>query len=150
MRVYKDDILYVEYFWSGRKRFFYKDEECYKNENGYYEYKKDDESLEIDVKGNMLTGVKCTIKEEEIVLIKSAQWYEYLLCFAFLALIIYGDNILVSSVVASMLSIVNFIIIRSIKNIFLKILVSIAVAALAFGLIVVLLLLLHTIQGGME
>ena len=98
----------------------------------------------------MLTGVKCTIKEEEIVLIKSAQWYEYLLCFAFLALIIYGDNILVSSVVASMLSIVNFIIIRSIKNIFLKILVSIAVAALAFGLIVVLLLLLHTIQGGME
>lgn len=147
MRVYKDDILYIEYFWSGRKRFFYKDEECFKNEQGNYEYKKDDEILEIKLNGNLLTGVKCIIKEEEIELVKPIQWYEYLISLFFFGLIFYGDNVLVAGVVASMLSIVNLIVIRAIKNVFLKIIVSIVIAGIAFGLLVLLLLLLKTLGG---
>ena len=46
MRVNIGDYIYIEYFFSGRKRLFYKGQECFKGESGKYEYKQEEDIQE--------------------------------------------------------------------------------------------------------
>ena len=141
MRVYKEDLIYIESFWSGRKRVFYKDEECFKNENGAYEYysKEEDAKKEITVIGSLLNGVVIKIDDREIEMVGKIKWYEYLLCFAFLGLLFYDSNYLIGGLVSSIFGIINLIVIRGIKNKFFKVLASVLVAAIAFLVLFVVL-----------
>ena len=146
MRVYKDDIVYIESFWSGRKRVFYKNIECFKNENGNYEYINEEEKKEIIVDGSMLKGVNIKIDDKKIEVVEKIKWYEYLLCFSFLGIIFYDTGIIIGSLIASLFGMIDLILMRSMKNILLKILVSIITLALAFGTLYLALLILKTIS----
>ena len=147
MRVNKDDYTYVEYFFSGRKRLFYKGEECFKNENNKYEYKEEDIIQEIEIQGSLLNGVKAIMNNEETILVKSIRWYEYLLTFAFIGFVFYGENYVLSSLIAAIMGIVNLIVMRGIRQVWLKIVASVLVAGLTILLIMLFTLILKAIQG---
>lgn len=147
MRVNKDDYIYIEYFFSGRKRLFYKGREIFKGESGKYEYKEDDNTQEIELVGSLLTGVKVIKEENETVLVKSIRWYEYLLTFAYIGFIFYGDNYVLSSLIAAVLGIINLIVMRGIRQVWLKIVAALLVAGLTILLIMLAGIILKALQG---
>ncbi len=128
MRVYKNEYIYIENFFNGNKRLFYNNEELFKNENGNYEYKENDEVKEIIVEGSLFNGVKIINNEKEEVIVKSIRWYELLLTFSYIGFLFYGNDYIVSAIIAGIFGIVNMVIMRGIKNVFLKIVASILTA----------------------
>lgn len=142
MKVCKDEIIYIESFWSGRKRLFYKDIECFKNENGNYEYIKEDIKKEIIVEGSILRGVSIQVDEKKIEVVEKIKWYEYLLCFSFLGLLFYNANPIVTPLIASLFGMIDLIVMRGLKSVLLKILASIIIAALAIGAIYLIMLII--------
>ena len=147
MRVNIGDYIYVEYFFSGRKRLFYKGQECFKGESGKYEYKQEDDIQEIEIQGSLLNGVKAIKDNEETILVKSIRWYEYLLTFAYIGFVFYGDNYVLSSLIAAILGIINLIVMRGIKQIWLKVVASLLIAGITILLIMLFTLILKAIQG---
>ena len=147
MRVNKDDYIYIEYFFSGRKRLFYKGIECFKGESGKYEYKDGDDIQEIEVVGSLLNGVKVVKEDTETILIKSIRWYEYLLTFAYIGFVFYGDNFVLSSLIAAVLGIINLIVMRGIRQVWLKIVAALFVAGLTILIIMLAGIILKALQG---
>ncbi len=148
MKVNIGDYTYIEYFFSGRKRLFYKGEECFKGENGTYEYKQGEDIQEIDIQGSLLNGVKAIKDDEVTIIVKPIRWYEYLFTFAYIGFVFYGDNYVLSSLIAAILGIVNLIVMRGIRQIWLKIVATLLLAGLTILLIMLASIILKTIQGG--
>lgn len=146
MRVNKDDYIYIEYFFSGRKRLFYKGRECFKGESGKYEYQEGEDIQEIEVIGSLLNGVRVIKDEQETTLVKPIRWYEYLFTFAYIGFVFYGDNYVLSSLVAAILGIINLIVMRGIKQVWLKIVASILVAGLTVLIIILASMILKALQ----
>lgn len=137
------EIVYEESFWSGKKTLSFNNVELKKLSNKSFLL---EDGREITVNGNYLTGVKLLIGSETIKVTPTVTWYEIVLSvLPFLLIMVWGNVVALCEIVpvvggaiggfiSGLLSVTNLLIIRRLKNIWLKIAVSIAMLGLTFGI----------------
>ena len=76
------EISYEESFWTGKKIIKINGVQLTKIKGRIFSYQKDGKSINVEVKGSFLTGVKLLIEGNEILLMPSPKWYEYLIVIA--------------------------------------------------------------------
>ena len=96
------------------------------------------------LKGNYFAGCRLQLDKEEIVLTPALKWYEIVLSVIPLALIlVWGNSValcsivpvvggLIGGVVSALFSVLNVMLVKSIKNVWLKIAVTVVMTALTF------------------
>ncbi len=135
------EIVYEEGFWSGKRNLSVNGAELAKLSKRTFALAGGER---IDVTGNYLTGVKMFIAGETIVLTPPPAWYEIVLSLLpFVLVLIWGNSVALCSVipviggaigglVSGIFSITNIYIIKNVKSLWLKIVISIAAVAAAF------------------
>ncbi len=88
------EIVYEEELFSGKKKVILNGTEMTKEIGRTYVCPYGDEEIRGKLKGNIFTGVKLKIEDDNIVLVKMAKWYEILLS-VLIPVIIFGLNNLI-------------------------------------------------------
>ncbi|MBO7254078.1 MAG: hypothetical protein J6V36_02110, partial [Clostridia bacterium] len=88
------EIVYEEELFSGKKKVILNGTEMTKEIGRTYVCPYGDEGIRGKLKGNIFTGVKLKIEDDNIVLVKMAKWYEILLSIL-IPVIIFGFNNLI-------------------------------------------------------
>ena len=116
--------VYKESFWTGSKSLYIGDVPCAKlNRNTFLVHTSDGREVHFVAQGNLFSGVKLTSMEfGDIVVARPLVWYEYILAFLPLLLIILGG--LIGAVFGVISCGVNLAISRSEMNPVMKIVTS--------------------------
>ena len=134
-------ISYCESFWTGKKRLFIGEKELQKVSKKEF---SDENGNIIQLKGNYLAGVKFVAGGEEIQLSPSVKWYEIALCvLPFLLILVWGNVPALFEIVpvvggaiggalSAVVAIIDLFIIKLIKQIWLKVLISVVMTGIAF------------------
>lgn len=86
-------ISYEESFWIGKRTITIDGTELVKgSKKNTYVFKKEDIEKIVTIKGNFLSGSKLIIEDEEIQLVPKVLWYEWLLSFIPIALVLTWGN----------------------------------------------------------
>ena len=138
MVVEKGKYRYEESFYSGRNCLLVDGVECKRVDRNHHITK---DGKEIIINGSYFTGIVLIDGENQIVLVESIRWYEYLLSMLFVGIVVYAvlnpqfKNGLIGGLISGVAGIINLVLIRQFKNIIIKILVTIGVGLVAFGLL---------------
>lgn len=73
------EIEYEEFFWTKGRKITINGMELTKERGRTYTCPYGDEEIKVKLRGNILTGVKIKIEDDEVVLVKMSKWYELLL-----------------------------------------------------------------------
>ena len=134
-------IEYEENFWTGKKSLSINGEALVKLTKNSFQTASGEQ---INVKGNYLTGVSLAIGTDTVKLGQSLKWYEIVLSvLPFILIMVWGSsgNLCeivpvvggaVGGAVSGLFSVLNLIVIKGIKSIWLKILISVGILAVTF------------------
>lgn len=87
-------IVYSESFWTGKKKLYINDVELKKVNRKAFEYNVGEETVSVVLKGNTLTGMAVTIKEEKIQVVPKPEWYVILLSvLMFSFVMVWGNSV---------------------------------------------------------
>ncbi|MBQ9118313.1 MAG: hypothetical protein IJY11_03825 [Clostridia bacterium] len=137
-------ITYDESFWSGKCTVQFDGQYLEKTGKKTFVKQTEDGVINVAVKGNFITGVKLVINGEELQVVPAIKWYEVVLSAAiFVLILVWGNNVALCSVVpvvggaiggfiSALFAVLNVIIVKRIKNVWLKILVSLGMMGLTF------------------
>ncbi len=120
-------LEYEEGFWTGKKRLVYDGVQLTKIKRNLFEWRSDEACETFEIKGNQLFGVVVKAFGEEIEVARKLTWQEILLSvIVFIPCMLFGA---IGGAIGGALGFTNLTIIRNVKNIWLKILISIEFAA---------------------
>lgn len=137
------EILYEESIWTGKKYLTIGGEALEKLSKN--QFKMQDESIATII-GNTLKGASLNIKGETISLTPKIKWYEIALCILPLLLTLTWGNIpalcaivpivggAIGGAIGGAFSVLGLFLLRSVKPIWLKILIALASLAITFGI----------------
>ena len=135
------EIIYNENAWTGKKELSISNKVLEKVDRSTF---KMEDGKEVKLSGNYFSGVKLNIDSDTIVLSQGLKWYEYVLSFLpFILILIWGNSValceivpivggFVGGLISAVFSFLNLIILKKLKNIWLKVLVSVATLGLTF------------------
>lgn len=135
------EFIYEENFWNGNKKVFINEVELVKTGKNAFQTA---EGKKLLILGNFFTGLKAFTDEETIKISEPCKWYEYLLSFLPMLLIIIWGNTrpltdiipiiggAVGGAICGLFGMLDLVFIHYIKNIWLKILISIVIFAVSF------------------
>lgn len=93
-------ITYRESFWTGKKELNFGETPLIKQSKNTYLWKNDGKYELVTIKGNILSGVKLFVRNEEIVVEPAIKWYEILLTVLMAAVIIaWGNSVVLCSII---------------------------------------------------
>lgn len=93
------EIVYEEGIWSGKKTITINGTALQKAKKNVYML-ADEENVQVTLRGSVLTGASLNIRGEEICVFAKPAWYDWLLSFLPLALImIWGNSISLCSII---------------------------------------------------
>lgn len=120
------EIVFKENFWTGKKNLSINGEQLKKVSKNQFQTANGEP---ITLTGNYLKGSAVVIGIKSIPLTPAIKWYEIVLSALPFILILIGQPFVAISGIFSLL---NLFIIKGIKQIWLKILISVAILAVAF------------------
>lgn len=135
------EFVYEESFWTGKKELFLNGEKLEKSSKNVFLMNNGDA---VYLKGNYLSGVHITINDETFPLMSALKWYDILLSLLpFILVLIWGNsrglvNIVpivggaIGGLFGGLGTGINLLLSKSIKNIWLKIVITILVTGLTF------------------
>ena len=135
------EIIYNENAWTGKKDLSISNKALEKVDRSTF---KMEDGKEVKLSGNYFSGVKLSIDSDTIVLSQGLKWYEYVLSvLPFILILIWGNSValceivpvvggFVGGLISAVFSFLNLIILKKLKNIWLKVLVSIVTLGLTF------------------
>ena len=135
------EFVYEESVWTGKKELFLNGEKLEKNSKNVFFMSNGDA---VYLKGNSLSGVHITINGETFILLVALKWYDILLSLLpFILVLIWGNsrglvNIVpivggaIGGLFGGLGTGINLLLSKSIKNIWLKIVITILVTGLTF------------------
>ncbi len=135
------EFVYEESFWTGKKELFLNGEKLEKSSKNVFLMNNGDA---VYLKGNYLSGVNVTINDETFPLMSALKWYDILLSLLpFILVLIWGNsrglvNIVpivggaIGGLFGGLGTGINLLLSKSIKNIWLKIVITILVTGLTF------------------
>lgn len=135
------EIIYNENAWTGKKGLSISNKALEKVDRSTF---KMEDGKEVKLSGNYFSGVKLNIDSDTIVLSQGLKWYEYVLSFLpFILILIWGNSValceivpivggFVGGLISAVFSFLNLIILKKLKNIWLKVFVSIVTLGLTF------------------
>ncbi len=142
MKVIINDLTYEENFWNARTFLTYKNDLCEKQENSTYIYKKGTEEEKIiKLEGKYLFGINATIDNETFVLVKKPSVLEYILSLLFVGFIFYA--IPIGAIIGGLFGVLNFVLNRQYKSLLVKLISSIIIALICFGVIYLIISILN-------
>lgn len=134
-------IEYNESFWTGKKSLSINDVPLTKVEKNVFAYESGER---VTLSGNSMSGVKLEDKGMTVQIVPSVKWYEIVLSILpFLLIVIWGNSAYLRQIVpvvggaigggvSAVLSGVNLFVVKNIKKVWLKILVSVGILAATF------------------
>ena len=138
-------ITYEESFWSGKCTIQFDGKYLEKTgKKAFFMAQEDGAGIHVAVQGNFITGVKLNINGEEVQVVTPIKWYELALSIPIFVLILcWGNSVALCNIVpvvggaiggfiSALLAMANVVIIKRIKNIGLKILISVGMLGLTF------------------
>ncbi|HIT17916.1 MAG TPA: hypothetical protein IAD04_06060 [Candidatus Caccosoma faecigallinarum] len=143
------EFVYEESVWTGKKELFLNGEKLEKNSKNVFFMSNGDA---VYLKGNSLSGVHITINGETFILLVALKWYDILLSLLpFILVLIWGNSRYLVNIVpiiggviggglgggigglfSGLGAAINVFLSRNIKNIWLKIALTILVTGLTF------------------
>ena len=136
-------IEFEESFWTGKKNLTVNGERLNKTAKNLFQTANGET---VTLTGSYLTGSKITLGGETIALTPTVKWYEILLSILPLLLVmVWGNSVALCQIVpvvggaiggaiSALLSFLNLLIIKGVKPIFLKILISVVILGATFGI----------------
>lgn len=93
-------VVYEESVWTGKKSLYVNNEALSRDGKSAFVYTSGTEVVRAEIKGNMITGSKLFIGEEEHELTPKPKWYE-IACsvFIFLLIMVWGNSVALCSIV---------------------------------------------------
>lgn len=137
-------IVYEESFWTGNKKISINGKQLTKISKTSYKYNSEEESYYVGIAGNFLKGVYLRIKERTVLVSPATKWYEYVIGFLPLVLVlIWGNSAALCSIVpivggaiggaiGGVCSVLSIVFMKETRNILFKILIGIASFAVCF------------------
>lgn len=138
-------ITYEESFWTGKCTMQLDGKPMDKiAKKTFFMTKEDGSAVNISVNGSFISGVKLNVNGEEIQIVPAIKWYEIVLSLPiFILILVWGGSVALCNIVpvvggaiggaiSGALTVVNLIVVKKIKNVWLKILVSIGMMGAAF------------------
>lgn len=134
-------IVYEESFWTGGKKLYVNGEELVKVSKKSFQTK---DGQIWNIAGNYLRGAVLEKGEQKIRLTPAVKWYEVVLSvLPFALILIWGNSAALVSIVpvvggalggliSGIIAVLNLLIVKGVKPIWLKILISIGMLAAAF------------------
>ena len=134
-------IVYEESFWTGGKKLYVNGEELVKVSKKCFQTK---DGQIWNIAGNYLRGAVLEKGEQKIRLTPAVKWYEIVLSvLPFALILIWGNSAALVSIVpvvggalggliSGIIAVLNLLIVKGVKPIWLKILISIGMLAVAF------------------
>lgn len=137
-------IVYEESAWTGRKSIYVNGKPLSKITKNTYFLSDGEMKANFVVQGNYLKGSKLLIEGREIQVTPPVKWYEVALSVVIFALVlVWGNtplalNVLpvvggaIGGLISGVFMILNLFIIKQVKNIWLKIAISVGMCAVSF------------------
>lgn len=139
-------IIYEEGAWTGKKNIWINDVRLVKEDKKTFVYSNGEESKTVYLKGNFVTGVSLFIGNETIEVVPSAKWYE-IICsvFIFLLNLVWGNSLSLCAIIpiaggaigggiSGLIAMMNILLMKSAKQIGLKLAIWIAMIVAMFFL----------------
>lgn len=135
------EVIYNENAWTGKKDLSISNKALEKVDRSTF---KMEDGKEVKLSGNYFSGVKLNIDSDTIVLSQGLKWYEYVLSsLPFILILIWGNSValceivpivggFVGGLISAVFSFLNLIILKRLKNIWLKVLISVVTLGLTF------------------
>ena len=127
-------IVYNESFWTGKREISFGDCHLTKQDKRVYTYENDGQKTDVTVKGSFLSGVSLLIGEEKIKLSPGPKWYEILCSLTISVLfLVWGNSYYLCSIIpviggavggaiGGCMAVVNYAIMKGIKDAKMKLL----------------------------
>ncbi len=137
------EIVYEESFWTGKKNVNINNQPLNKINKTTFQLPDGEQAT---VKGNFLYGSKLFIGQETITVTPPIKWYEIVLSLLpFLLIMVWGNVVALCEIVpvvggaiggavSAMLSVLNVFFIKCVRPVWLKILITVAVTGVTFGI----------------
>ena len=138
------EIVYEESFWTGKKKLSLNGANLPAVSKKEFLMPDGETKTTVLVKGNFLFGTKLAIKNEVITVTPPIKWYELLLSVMIFALVlVWGNSVTLCSIIpivggaigggiSGMMTVLNLLVMKSTKNIWLKLAVWLAFIVLTF------------------
>ncbi len=135
------EIIYTESAWTGKKGLVMSGKELEKVDRNSF---KTEDGKMVNLTGNYFAGVKMTLDGETIILSQGLKWYDYVLSILpFVLIMIWGNSValceivpviggVIGGLISAVFCFVNLFILKQLKNVWLKILVSVATLGVTF------------------
>ena len=139
------EILYEESAWSGKRSIFFQGVPLKKCSKTDFELTESGTSVSVRVRGNVFTGISLVIDGDDFPLTPATKWYEMVLSALIFAVpLVWGNNIVlvrivpvvggaIGGAVSGVFAVANLLMIKGIKPVVLKVLVSLAMLGAAFA-----------------
>ncbi len=136
------EIVYEESFWTGSKKLSVNGTPLEKTDKREF---KTADGVSVFVKGNFLTGVKLNFGGEDITVTPTVKWYEIVMAvLPFILIMVWGNTVALCKIVpvvggaiggavSGVFAVLSLFLMRSVKPVWLKILIGLAVTAATFG-----------------
>lgn len=136
------EIVYDENFWTGKKQITFNGEALEKVSRKEFRTSNGEPVL---VKGSFLTGVKLAVGNELITVMPTVKWYEVVLAvIPFIFIMIWGNSVAlcriipvvggaIGGAISGALSALSLFFMRSVKPLWLKLLIGAIFIAATFG-----------------
>ena len=140
------EIIYEENAWTGKKDLSINGVQLNKTSKKTFEYNNGESVTTVTLKGSVMSGVTATIGDETVKIVTAPQWYEIALSvFIFAFVLVWGNSVALCSIfpivggaiggaISGALAVVNLMVVKNIKNIGGKILVSIGIFVLTVAI----------------
>ena len=140
------EIIYEENAWTGKKDLSINGVQLNKTSKKTFEYNNGESVTTVTLKGSVMSGVTATIGDETVKIVTAPKWYEIALSvFIFAFVLVWGNSVALCSIfpivggaiggaISGALAVVNLMVVKNIKNIGGKILVSIGIFVLTVAI----------------
>ncbi len=134
-------IDYTESFWTGQKGLSINDTPLQKVDKNTF---RTEDGQQVTLSGNNMSGVKLTMGEHTVQLVRAVTWYEIVLSILPFVLIMVWGNItalvkivpvvggVLGGAISAAMCVVNVFVIKNVKKVWLKVLISVAMLGATF------------------
>ena len=124
------ELYYEEGFWTGKRTIKYNGISLTKIKRNLYEYKEGETTENFEIKGNQLIGVTIKMFGNVVEIARKLTWYEIVMSLmVFIPCILFGA---IGGAFGGGLGFINLAIIRNVDKLWLKLIISLQFAIVAF------------------
>ena len=124
------ELYYEEGFWTGKRTIKYNGISLTKIKRNLYEYKEGETTENFEIKGNQLIGVTIKMFGNVVEVARKLTWYEIVMSLmVFIPCILFGA---IGGAFGGGLGFINLAIIRNVDKLWLKLIISLQFAIVAF------------------